>query len=281
MGKQTKVWLEIAVALLVIGCLILGGVMTIMEWDFSRLSTTEYEINEYTLEQSFQNIQITTDTADIIFVPTQQSDVMVTCHEHSNIHHTVTVNGDTLTIQTKDTRKWYEYIGINLGSQSITVALPHAQYDTLWLRSTTGDIKIPGGYSFVNAQIITSTGDIDVANITADALTVAVTTGKASITDLKCKNFNSFGSTGDLLLKNVVATENFAIERDTGDVQFDGCDAGDISVETDTGSVTGTLLSEKIFITESDTGRVNVPKTFTGGKCKISTDTGNIIIKVQ
>lgn len=46
------------------------------------------------------------------------------------------------------------------------------------------------------------------------------------------------------------------------------------------GNVKGTLLTNKVFITHTDTGRVNVPKTVTGGKCEINTDTGNIKIDI-
>jgi len=63
-------------------------------------------------------------------------------------------------------------------------------------------------------------------------------------------------------------------------VEFTACDAGEIVIETDTGDVEGTLLSDKIFITETDTGRIDVPKTTTGGRCQITTDTGDIKIKI-
>ena len=71
------------------------------------------------------------------------------------------------------------------------------------------------------------------------------------------------------------------IKRSTGKVEFNQCDADTIYVKTNTGSVTGSLLSEKVFITDTDTGKVDVPKTITGGRCEITTDTGNIIISVE
>jgi hypothetical protein len=62
-------------------------------------------------------------------------------------------------------------------------------------------------------------------------------------------------------------------------LDLDLCD--EIYLKTDTGDVSGFLLSDKIFIAESDTGRISVPKTFTGGKCEVKTDTGNIKITVK
>ena len=106
-----------------------------------------------------------------------------------------------------------------------------------------------------------------------------VTTGKTDIDNVSCRNLFSDGDTGNITLKNVIAAEKFDIERDTGDVKFEDCDAAEISVETDTGDVTGNFLTDKVFLTETDTGRIDVPKTVTGGRCEISTDTGDIKIR--
>ena len=78
-----------------------------------------------------------------------------------------------------------------------------------------------------------------------------------------------------------ILTGEFNLERNTGDIEFHGCDAETIYVETDTGDVTGTLLTDKVFITETDTGSVDVPKSVSGGRCEISTDTGDIRIEIQ
>ena len=98
---------------------------------------------------------------------------------------------------------------------------------------------------------------------------------------MECKNLITRGNTGDVSLENVIATEMFSIERSTGDVRFTDCDAAEICVKTDTGDVTGSFLSDKIFITNTDTGSVNVPKTVIGGKCEITTDTGDIKITIK
>jgi len=48
--------------------------------------------------------------------------------------------------------------------------------------------------------------------------------------------------------------------------------------EERTGSVTGTILTEKVFLAKSGTGRVSVPQTVSGGICEIVTGTGGIEI---
>ncbi len=87
--------------------------------------------------------------------------------------------------------------------------------------------------------------------------------------------------TGDISLVNFVAADSIYVKSDTGNVKFKNSDAVKLSIETDTGDVMGTLLSEKIFNAKSSMGDVDVPKTETGGKCEIITDTGDIKIDIQ
>ena len=70
------------------------------------------------------------------------------------------------------------------------------------------------------------------------------------------------------------------VERSTGDVRLEQCDAEELDIRTDTGDVKGSLLTEKVFIVRSDTGRIKVPESITGGKCRVTTDTGDIEITV-
>ena len=71
MDKKTVTWLVIATFLLLIGCVIFGGVMMSLHWDFSKLSTVQYETNEYNITDPFRSISVTTDTADIVLVPSE------------------------------------------------------------------------------------------------------------------------------------------------------------------------------------------------------------------
>ena len=105
-----------------------------------------------------------------------------------------------------------------------------------------------------------------------------VSTGETALHRVSCRNLTSNGSTGEISLHHVVSGGSLSITRSTGDIRFDDCDAATLLIETDTGDVSGRLLSDKVFITHTDTGRVKVPNTSTGGRCEIRTDTGDIQI---
>jgi len=299
MGKTTKVWLVIAASLVLIGILFIG-VMRHLEWDFSKLSTSEYETNHYEISQSVHNISIETDTADVTFAISNNGKCRVECYEEIKAKHSVSVENSTLNIKLINKKAWYDYIGIHFSSPKIKIYLPKTQYSALSLRGSTGKVELPNSFQFASVEILlstgnvnvsasatgsmkikTSTGNIRVQNVSADNLDLRVSTGKTFLDNVTCNRLVSEGDTGDITLNNVVVTEKMKIERSTGDVKFTNSDAAEIYVETDTGDITGSLLSDKVFIVETDTGRVNVPKSTTGGRCEIETDTGDIEITVK
>lgn len=319
MGKFKRLWLIAAICLLLAGVLIFGGVMTVIKWDFTRLSTSKYETNEHTVTQPYQNISINTNTAKVVLVASEQNESRVICHEQKKQIHTVSVKDGTLMIEVTDTRKWYDHIGIQFDIPTVTVAIPRGNYGSLTVKNKTGDVMIPRDFQFDQIDVTVSTGDVTleasvlgavkVRSTTGDILArqiaagsldlsvstgrvtvsqihcgeelrIKTTTGDAILTDVQCKTLWSNGSTGRIRMTDVIAAESVTIERDTGDVTLDRCDAAALLIKTDTGDVTGTLRTEKVFLTQTDTGRVHVPNTATGGQCQITTDTGNIKIEI-
>ncbi|MBR2937562.1 MAG: DUF4097 family beta strand repeat protein [Oscillospiraceae bacterium] len=315
-----KILFITASILVILGIILFVAALASNNWDFAKLNSEKFQSNAYSILEDFQGISVNTDTADVRFVLSGDGVCKVECYEQKKMSHRVSAKNGTLEIALEDTRKWYDYITFfSFSSPKITVYLPQTQYAALNIKSDTGDVEIPNPFQFDSMdidlstgdvkcyasaagliKIKTSTGDILAESISADTLDLAVSTGKvqaksitcqgnvsiqvstgnATLTDVQCKNLRSDGSTGDLHLQGVVAAERFSIERSTGDVKLNRCDAAEIEIETDTGSVTGSLLTPKVFLAETDTGRVDVPKSTIGGRCQIETDTGNILITI-
>ena len=317
MRKTTKRWLIAAASLVVIGVIMIAAVSA-FHWEYTDLSTEQYETNTYEINEEFRSIAINTDTADITFAASDACRV-VSC-ERESVELSVEVRDGTLTVNAVDTGKWYEHIGFNFRSPGLTVYLPGTDYGSLVISESTGDVVIPDRFAFdsidvslssgdvflsaasretariqsstgaVNVtdtslgelELRTSTGEITVSGVTCQGdIRISVTTGETELENVVCRNLVSVGSTGDISLERVTAAEKFSIERSTGDVEFDASDAAGIFVKTDTGDVTGSLLSEKVFIPESSTGSIRVPKTATGGTCEIITSTGDIRMEIN
>lgn len=293
------------------------GIMHLLKWDFNKLSTVEYVTNTHETIDNFKNISILTDVADITLIKGEKT--FVECYEIKNLTHNVSVENDTLKIQVQDNRKWYEHIGVFLGAPKITVYLTENEYEALMIESDTGSTNLPKDFTFNTINIKSDTGKIilgakakniiklktDTGHIVADGISAknieittatgsqkitnaaiaeeietGASTGKVVLENVTCKSIESIGDTGSLTLKNVIAAENFDLERSTGNITLERSDAAEIFIDTDTGNIKGTILSNKIFLTESETGKIDVTKSDTGGRCEISTDTGNIKIEI-
>jgi DUF4097 and DUF4098 domain-containing protein YvlB len=301
MNKSTKTWLITAAALLLGGCLIFAGVMTMLAWNFSELSTDQFETSHHEVKEDFRSISIVTDTADMELIASEELKCEVVCHEQKNGKHSVSVRDGVLIIEVKDTRKWYDHIGIEfIDARKITIYLPDGEYGALAVKGTTGGAKIASDFAFESiavsfttgsiksyssasgaVKLKTTTGGISIENCYVGSVDVSVSTGSLNAEDLACKSFTANGSTGDIKLKNVIAEEKLSLKGSTGSIKLDSCDASEIFIKTGTGSVTGTLISNKTFIARSNTGAVSIPKDTVGGKCEITTNTGNIKITLK
>lgn len=321
MSKSMVIFLIVAGVLVIAGIAVFLVVMSINGWNFRNLSTVKLETNTYEIEEEFNNIIITTKEADITILPSTDGKCKVVCYEEEKVKHKVKVDSDTLVVDVKDSRKWYDYVNIlSFSTPKITVYIPEDKTVSLYINGSTGDVEIPSELNFENVGISASTGDvkcyasasgnirielntgkIELAGLSAESISLTTSTGKADlkmigcsgdvsiatgtgkvkINALDCKNLYSTGNTGDIKLIGVIATEKFNIERNTGDVEFYNCDANEIFVKTSTGNIEGNLLSDKIFFTQTSTGDVNVTKSTTGGKCELTSSTGNIEISIE
>ena len=310
----------VALLVIGIMLLIVGGIMFGVSFSKAKIHTTQIDRTE-NVDAEFTNININTTITDVEFKVSEDSKVKVVLKEAEKLAHEVKVENDTLNVIQKDTREWYEKIfSFNLGFMKAVIYLPAKAYGDLKIDSSTGDIRIPHDFSFNSIDIDLSTGDTYISSNVSNTLKIDASTGDTNLSNMSAKNIDikastghvflndvtvsetikldlSTGrtqfenvtaknyihdsSTGRVILKNVIVEEEMDIDTSTGDIKFEDCDAQRITIEVGTGDVTGTLLSPKIFQVRTDTGKVNVPTSTTGGLCKIDTDTGNVSIKIK
>lgn len=321
MRKKTIIWLSVATLLVVLGGAIFTGTLFAIGFDFQRLSTVKLERATHEITEPFHNISVITNTADVVLVPSKGTTTRVECVEEENLRHTVSLKDGTLIVEVQDTRKWYEHIGIGLfGDASVTIYLPAVEYATLTLRTSTGDVRIQKDLSLGSIDVQTDTGDvmcnasptsslkvnadtgdIEIASLTTGTIDLSVDTGDIEICDvnasgavaidvgsgdteiknLTCSALVTTGDTGDLFMNGVTVGGLLSIRRDTGDVQFYGCDAAEAVIQTTTGDVEGSFVTDKTFVVKSSTGDKRVPQGTTGGRCEITTSTGDIEIEIR
>lgn len=249
----------------------------------SLFSFSSPKITVYLPETTYDSLYVSSDTGDVethgsltfgnVDIHTDTGDITL----KSQITGILTAKADTGKIDV-----W----GIN--SDSVT------------LSADTGDISLYNAQIKGDVTVTTNTGHQTISNLQCRNLTLKCTTGgltcesvqidealqfksstgRVSLTKIRCRNISGNASTGDINCSDLKATGELRMETSTGEIKLTASDAATLNIKTDTGDVDGTLLSDKIFYTETDTGRITVPKSTSGGICEIITDTGDITFTI-
>lgn len=303
----------------VLGLVIVLIGLVLIDFDFSRLNNAQTVTNTYTITEDFENISIDTDISNISFFLSNDESCEIFCQETEKNPHTVRVENGMLTVRQEDHRKWYDYIGFNFTEVKVVITLPKAEYEQLQITSATGKAEIGNPFSFNCVDIDTDTGFVNVACTVRDSLNISTTAGAITVKGVTVQTLKANCDTGKITLTNVVAagalnvetttgavlvedctagslevecstgkitlnstvvSGQLSAETSTGDITLNGCDAESLDLESDTGDITGMLLTEKIIYAESDTGKISVPRCNNGGRCEITTDTGDINVQI-
>lgn len=240
------------------------------------------------------------------------SNPKITVYLSEDIYDSLYVDSDTGDVETHGTLTFGD---VDIRVSTGDVILKSQVSGTLNVKASTGNIKA-WGINPTSVNLTASTGWITLedANVAGD-VTISTDTGKQMVSELQCRNLTVTCSTGGITCKQVevseairfqassgkvtfhqvqcgsiegetssgsivceelIVSDKLDLEADTGDISLTRCDAASLEISTDTGDVEGSLLSEKIFYTETDTGSIRVPKGTSGGVCEVETDTGDI-----
>lgn len=246
-----------------------GNTLTVREhkdfniFHFINLDFKKPRVTLYLSRTKFDALKISSDTS-LIVVPTEFSFKKCNISNHTgDVKYTAPTSGE-----------------LNIKTTTGRIMVSDIAPESISLAASTGNVTLTSAKASGNVCIATSTGKIYLRDIECQDLSVTSSTGNKDIAGIKCKNLSSASSTGRSVFEDVIAGGVIKAEAGTGDVKFERCDAAELFIKTDTGDVEGTLLSDKIFLTQTDTGRISVPKSTTGGRCEIETDTGDITMSI-
>lgn len=297
------------IALIVaVGCILLGVLLVAVsrpQGGFPQLemSTMTFETKTHTISESFQHINIQETEADVRILPAQDGQCKVVCYDSEKLVHTVSVADNTLTVKRTDSRQWHERIGIfwdDWDDVTVTLYLPEQAYASLVLQTVSGDVSVPAGFTFAEAKLLTTSGDVTFAGTVSEQLLVKSTSGEIKVGNLAGSTVQIITTSGDIDLSNLTAdaltlkstsgeielsavqvSGKAALETTSGDIEFDHTDAGSLRIQTVSGEVEGTLLSGKNFVTRTTSGDVRMPPSdSTAGTCEVTTTSGDIWLRV-
>ena len=180
----------------------------------------ELETHKYNIKENFEDIKITTDTADIQLVLSDDQSSFVVCEEEMNAKHSVTVTENTLQIKVDDNKKWYEDIGINLNVPKITVYLGKSEYGNISLETDTGNVSLNSIIATGKLSIEIDTGNVNFESCDASEVFIETDTGNVTGSFLTDKVIFAESDTGKIDIPKVITDEKCEIITDTGNIKI-------------------------------------------------------------
>jgi DUF4097 and DUF4098 domain-containing protein YvlB len=220
----------------------------------------------------------------------------VVCAEGEQVTDTVTVENGALTIIRRDTRKWYQRMGISwVDVPAVTVYLPEAEYQSLTVQTVSGEIEVPADFTFAEIKAESTSGDLTLRAKVTDGVTarsvsgditldgasgeiqIETTSGDVEVSRSATQTLTVTTTSGEIDLENVSVRQGAYITSVSGDVELERFDAGSIHITTVSGDVEGSLCSPKNFAVETTSGDIQTPRSNSdAGECAVTTTSGDV-----
>jgi DUF4097 and DUF4098 domain-containing protein YvlB len=296
MGKATKIALMVAGACVVAGALVAGGALAALGFDFRALSTTELQERTYEVQESFQSVHISVPESDVRLLPAADGQCRVVCAEGEQVTDTVSVENGALTVTRQDARKWYQRMGISwVDAPAVTIYLPQTEYQSLTVGTVSGEIQVPEDFTFVTAEVESTSGDLTLrarvtdgvsvksvsGDITLDGasgqIQIKTTSGDVEVSHCTARTLRVQTTSGEVALEDVSVEREASITCVSGDVELEGFDAGSLQIKTVSGDVAGSLRTSMNFVIQTTSGRVQTPPSDpAAGECAVTTTSGDV-----
>lgn len=299
MKKGKKIALIAAGCMILVGLVMAAGGLAAARFDVSGLNTVSLETNTYEIEEAFHHISIDGAGSDVRLYPWEEDTCKVVCTEEDDVTFEVEVKDDTLHIVRHNSGVRILHFGVFLEETGISVYLPEKAYGSLVILTSSGNVTVPEEFQFASADVRSTSGEIkmlasiggslsaqsqsgniQVGNASPETLEAKSTSGEITIEAVKTKAEIQVKSTsGDVTLTDVEG-KAIAATTTSGDIELRDSDGAELSIQTTSGKVSGTLLSEKIFRIDTTSGDTNVPPSASGGKCEVTTRSGDVDFQI-
>lgn len=301
MKKGIKIAL-IAAACLIVAGLVIGGLGFAFGGDafFKNEAVTEREI---VIENGFSDISIDCERSTVVILPAEDGVCRIIAGESEKCRISAEVVNGRLQIKQSTKPKW----GINFISFDFSVFnpyrldiyLPASEYGALSVNNVSGGVNISEGFTFANARLDTvsggikfhsrvrseaafesTSGGIEAGGFECELLKADCTSGGIRLSNVSCGSADIECTSGGITLTSVIASGMLEVDTISGSITFERCDGGSIRANAVSGGIKGSLLSPKLFRTDTVSGRISVPASGDGGICELETTSGRIEITI-
>ena len=261
---QNKLIILISLLLVVV-----GGIT----FAFSTIDVFGKNDNKKVIEESsFTNIEVLTNNAAVVIVPTQSSEATVEYTgegKKAKFKFDVDVKGDTLSVEFKEKRRFFFWF--SFGSDlTLTLNIPEKQYENIRVESDNGSIKA-GDIQVEDIELETDNGQIELKKAETYTVNLETDNGKIVLEDVE-GDITGSSDNGRITMTTKSLDQPIELETDNGSIEIKTdteptnatietkVDNGEVMIfgNEDTRAIYGD--GKHLIKLETDNGRITVTK---------------------
>ena len=279
MNSGKKAALVIALCLIAAG-LVLGGVALAANRfhpeDLVKRSSSLKEA-AYPVAEPFTALEIHAIDGDVRLLPSTDGKCRVECMENEEQTHRVEVRGSTLYVE----RQLRNRVGVTFSPierDYIRIYLPESDYEKLILETSSGDVECPAEFSFGEASVSTSSGDVAFRSGVEGALTVSATSGEVEVSGVSLGSLSISAASGDIRLKGVDAGD-LSLSAVSGDIALkEATLSGEGRLNTSSGDLRLENVSCASLALESSSGTKYLTDVLVSGELRSESTSGDLTL---
>lgn len=181
---------------------------------------------------AFKHIRIEDSECDIDLLPSADGGCCVEYIDCGSIRHECCVENETLMIRSFDERRWFEKLGMRNHKMRVAVYMPATGYETLFITTASGDINIAEGFAFLNAEIKTASGDIELSVYAEDSLSMHSASGDIAASVQGPGSVKANSMSGDVQIIGKTGEGDVSAESKSGDIKIKSVSCGTFTAHT-------------------------------------------------
>lgn len=228
------------------------------------------------IEEPFTDIVIDVGSCNIAIEKTDGA-AYVTTQLCGAIACEITAEHGVLTIRTDE----FMHFGLHLYHDKITVYLPEGTCGRADIGLTSGSLAMNGISLDGDLTVSVTSGEVQLSALTCGGkITAKATSGGIRLDAVSTPGSVDLNLTSGRIDIKDLGCSHLAAKTTSGSIRLDHCDARTMELTARSGSISGSVVGQKVFECSATSGSIHVPDTTEGGLCRIRTTSGDIHIEI-
>lgn len=272
--KRTKKIFAVGAVILIIGVVVWVVGMSLIDWNFTRLDTTEYTAQSYTCEAEVKSISVSLSSFPLTVK--KGDSVSLDYYEADNSEVVIEEKDGVLSIMENYIYSPFKSGLFNVGRGSHKFVLTVVSCSAFEIKGSNSNVTFDG-VVFEEFSIDSVNADISFTNVEFGKLNMDVSNGDIEFNNCTAGVISIVGINSDCEFKRVTA-DSASVRIRNADINMDGCKVSDLKVDSTNLDITVKSCEFKTVVLDGTNADCELSRVVLD---KLSIDASNLDAEIE